>query len=96
MSATFAILPVFLDISKGSQTDLVKFYVNYGATCKSKYYWNYGIILCEKHKEEKINNPHLSYLFFPNMLPLTHIFFIWPNSKCITRSENTDVDHSDL
>ena len=36
-STLFAILSVFSDISNGSQTDLVKFYVNYGA--KPKYIW---------------------------------------------------------
>ena len=33
----FAILSVILDTLKDNQTDLVKFYVNYGA--KSKYIW---------------------------------------------------------
>ena len=36
-STLFAILSVLLDTSKDSKTDLVKFYVNYGA--KSKYVW---------------------------------------------------------
>ena len=33
------------------QSNLVKFYVNYGA--KSKYYGNYGIILHKKKKKKK-------------------------------------------
>ena len=36
-STLFAILSVLLDTSKGNQTGLVKYYVNYGA--KSKYIW---------------------------------------------------------
>ena len=38
-STLFAKLSVLLDTAKDSQTDLVKFYVNYQYGAKSKYIW---------------------------------------------------------
>ena len=69
-STLFAILSVLLETSKNSQTDLVKFYVNYVRS--PNIFGNYGIILhkkCKKKKENKKENPYLLYLFFSNMVP---------------------------
>ena len=50
-SSHFTILAVLLDIPKGNQTDLVKFYVNYGA--KSKYIWKLWHNFTKKKKKKK-------------------------------------------
>ena len=54
----FAILSVFLDASKDSQTDLVKFYVK--NVRSPNIFDNYGIILHKKKKKESLP----SLLFF--------------------------------
>ena len=74
----FPILSVLLDISKGSRTNLLNFYVKYVAKFKN-IFGNYGIIHHKKKWKKK--NPYLSYLFCSHILPQAHFFLIWPKDK---------------